>query len=158
MKRSDIDIAKDIEALALTYLEAREERNNILWAGGSIDGKSILGGKGRKPETLGHRVDRMRRTYITREMLNAYRVVSSLDDVEYMCAIGWLMIKNRTKPKTENRYRLCDLLLCLSVYFKTSFTREMWVEIRKNARQKMVEKAQYVWPDKESDTRYAKTA
>lgn len=121
MKQEDKNNAIQILDLAKIRLDKAGWEFSATWEGFSMSAHSYSGGSWR-PDPLAAKLDKINRERPSQLELNAWHQVRKLESVEFDCAFVWHCVKDKINPRTQQRYRVGDLLALLTVKYYSSFS------------------------------------
>lgn len=135
MNRQDKQNAIHLLDLAKARLDKSGWEYSATWEGFTLSAHSA-GGSSWRPDPLAGTVDKINREKPTQDELKAWAIVRKLPDVQFDSLFIWHCVKDKIKPKTENRYRLGDLLGLLTWKYYTPisiehgcrFSKDPWQE------------------------------
>lgn len=153
MNKSDKQRAVYILDLAVSRLDKAGWEHAATWEGFSLSSSQKSGGSWR-PDPLARKVDKINRERPSEFETRAWRLVRELPDDQFDSVFVWHCVKNKTKPGTQNRYRLNDLLALLtwkyysrlSIIHGCHFDKTVWQKTQEEAMQSLADKFHKVVP------------
>lgn len=137
--RSELHFISTLIDFWLSGLVKLSLAKELPWTGGTAETRflenkgELIFGSGIKPDILALRCDKIRRYDLSHGQRKALILTSFLSEDQRIALSVWPFFKNKTKPKTLNRYRRADIPEILKALFDRDWSMAEYSRILDSA-------------------------